>query len=458
MTATDSVIISVEPTDGMNILSRQEISQLKQSGEGGLHDLFTSCSLAVLNCGIHSDDPEEQRRRFADFDVRVIQRDRGIKLELVNPPDDAFVDGEIIEGIREMLFDVLRDIVFVNSRIQEQEFDLSTNAGTTDAVFSILRHARVMEPNREPNVVVCWGGHSISRFEYDYSKEIGYQLGLRGFDICTGCGPGAMKGPMKGASVAHRKQRIDASRFVGISEPGIIAAESPNPIVNKLIIMPDIEKRLEAFVRFGHGIIVFPGGAGTAEEILYLLSILLHPNNRDISMPLIFTGPERSREYFTRIDEFIGLTLGAEAQSKYSIIVDEPARVARQMKEAMTGVREHRRQVKDAYFYNWSLHIDSDLQHPFDPTHENMASLDIRRGQPTHQLASNLRRVFSGIVAGNVKPNGIEQVRQHGKFHIHGDPDIMESLDHLLASFVEQQRMKLPGTRYEPCYQVIRSL
>ncbi len=457
MTATEPVIISVEPTDGMNILSRQEISQLKQSGEGGLHDLFTSCSLAVLNCGSHSDDPEEQRRRFADFDVRVIQRDRGIKLELVNPPDDAFVDGQIIEGIREMLFDVLRDIVFVNSRIQGGDFDLTTNAGTTDAVFSILRHARVMQPNREPNVVVCWGGHSISRLEYDYSKEIGYQLGLRGFDICTGCGPGAMKGPMKGASVAHRKQRIDESRFVGISEPGIIAAESPNPIVNKLIIMPDIEKRLEAFVRFGHGIIVFPGGAGTAEEILYLLGILLHPENLDTRIPLIFTGPERSRDYFARIDEFIGLTLGAEAQSLYSIIVDDPVEVARQMKDAMVVVREHRKRVKDAYFYNWSLHIDSDLQHPFEPNHENMAALNINRGQPTHQLASNLRRVFSGIVAGNVKPNGIELVRKHGKFHIHGDPVIMESLDHLLASFVEQQRMKLPGTRYEPCFEVVRT-
>ena len=48
-------------------------------------------------------------------------------------------------------------------------------------------------------------------------------------------------------------------------KPGIIAAESPNPIVNDLVIMPDIEKRLEAFVRLAHGIVVFPGGVGTAE-------------------------------------------------------------------------------------------------------------------------------------------------------------------------------------------------
>ena len=72
---------------------------------------------------------------------------------------------------------------------------------------------------------------------------------------------------------------LTGGRYLGISEPGIIAAESPNPIVNDLVIMPDIEKRLEAFVRTGHGIIVFPGGAGTAEEILYILGILLHPDN-----------------------------------------------------------------------------------------------------------------------------------------------------------------------------------
>ena len=104
-------------------------------------------------------------------------------------------------------------------------------------------------------------------------------------------------------------------RYIGITEPGIIAAESPNPIVNDLVILPDIEKRLEAFVRVGHGIVVFPGGVGTAEEILYLLGILLHPDNADLPFPLIFTGPQSAADYFKQIDAFIGLTLGPEAQS-----------------------------------------------------------------------------------------------------------------------------------------------
>ncbi|EEG86646.1 hypothetical protein PROPEN_00935 [Proteus penneri ATCC 35198] len=72
-----------------------------------------------------------------------------------------------------------------------------------------------------------------------------------------------------------------------MTEPSIIAAEPPNPLVNELIIMPDIEKRLESFVRIGHGIIIFPGGVGTAEELLYLLGILMSPENQDQVLPLI---------------------------------------------------------------------------------------------------------------------------------------------------------------------------
>ena len=82
-------------------------------------------------------------------------------------------------------------------------------------------------------------------------KRSATNSGLRGLNVGTGCGAGAMKGPMKGATIGHAKQRIRTGRYVGITEPGIIAAESPNPIVNSLVIMPDMEKRLEAFVRLG---------------------------------------------------------------------------------------------------------------------------------------------------------------------------------------------------------------
>lgn len=140
----------------------------------------------------------------------------------------------------------------------------------------------------------------ISTEEYKYSKRVGHELGLRSLDVCTGCGPGVMKGPMKGATIGHAKQRRVGSRYLG-HRAGIIAAEAPNPIVNELVILPDIEKRLEAFVRVGHGIIIFPGGVGTAEEFLYLLGILLHPANRDVPFPVILTGPSDAADYLQQL-------------------------------------------------------------------------------------------------------------------------------------------------------------
>ncbi|MDE3072774.1 MAG: LOG family protein [Pseudomonadota bacterium] len=451
-----AVSARISPIGGLDILSRNEVARLRGASDSGLHALLRRCALAVLTSGVISDDPRMVMEQYPDFDIQVLQQDRGIKIELSHAPAQAFVDGQIIRGINELLVAVVRDIVYVATQLETMKGDLEGSAALTQAVFEILRNARILKPNIDPSLVVCWGGHSISREEYDYTKLVGYQLGLRGMDICTGCGPGAMKGPMKGATIAHAKQRRRHNRYVGITEPGIIAAESPNPIVNHLVIMPDIEKRLEAFVRMGHGIIVFPGGVGTAEEILYLLGILLHPDNAGTPFPLIFTGPRESADYFERIDHFLRLALGDEVARHYRIIVDDPAVVARTMVKGLDKVRQNRLDTRDAFFFNWALQVPLAFQTPFRPTHEAMRGLQIRRDRPLHELAADLRRVFSGIVAGNVKEEGVLAIERRGPFEIDGDADIMRALDELLQAFVAQHRMKLPGgTAYVPCYRVL---
>ncbi len=444
----------ISPQGSLDILTLEEIKQLQKSATTGLHELFRQCSLAVLNCGVEGDDIEALLQRNQRFEVEIVPQTRGVLLQLNNAPTSAFVDGEIILGIKENLYSVLRDIIYINNNLLSNE-KIRTGTQLTDLVFQILRHAQALAPRRKPNIVVCWGGHSINDIEYDYTKKVGYELGLRGYDICTGCGPGAMKGPMKGAHIAHAKQRCHDYRYIGITEPGIIAAESPNPMVNELIIMPDIEKRLEAFVRLGHGFIVFPGGVGTAEEILYLLGILLHPSNAKLKVPLIFTGPTSSKAYFEQIDAFIGATLGPKAQAKYQIIIQDPSAVAIASKIQINDVLEHRQKTGDAYHYNWQLHIEEDFQHPFVPTHQNMANLKLDSSLATATLASNLRKAMSGIVAGNVKTFGLEQIRLHGPYKLNAQTQMLEKLDVLLRSFVAQDRMKLPGSKaYQPCYTV----
>lgn len=453
------MITHISPLGSMDLLSQLEVDMLKRTASSDLYRLYRNCSLAVLNSGAKMDNSSALLARFADFDINVLSRERGVKLELVNPPEDAFVDGRLIHSLQTNLFSVLRDILFVNGQLISARADhhlhLDDPAHITNLVFSILRNAKALHVGDEPNTIVCWGGHSINEIEYRYCKQVGNQLGLRELNICTGCGPGAMEAPMKGAAVGHAQQHYKAGRFIGLTEPSIIAAEPPNPLVNELIIMPDIEKRLEAFARLGHGIIIFPGGVGTAEELLYLLGILMDPENKNQVLPLILTGPKESADYFQVLDQFVVSTLGNIARHHYKIIIDDADEVARQLKQAMPKVKESRRQLGDLYSFNWSLKIAPDLQLPFLPTHENMANLNLYPNQAPEKLAATLRRTFSGIVAGNVKEVGIKEIQQHGPYKLHGDPEIMKKMDNLLQDFISQHRMKLPGTHYVPCYEII---
>jgi predicted Rossmann-fold nucleotide-binding protein len=452
----DSVDARVAPRGSLENLSQAEIDKLLDTSQTGLYTLFRNCALAVLNSGSDNDNAKEIFERYRNFDVQIVRHAWGIKLQISNAPAAAFVDGEMIHGIKEHLFAVLRDVIYTaNEIIGVGRLDTHDPASITNAVFHILRNARVLDYKARPNLVVCWGGHSIGDAEYQYAKRVGYEIGLRALDVCTGCGPGAMKAPMKGAGVGHAKQRITHGRFIGLTEPGIIAAEPPNAIVNQLVIMPDIEKRLEAFVRLAHGIVVLPGGAGTAEEILYLLGVLLDPANAGQPLPVVLTGPAASAAYFEQIAGFIEGTLGPSALTRLKVIIDDPAGVARHMVSAFEQVREFRRRQNDSFNFNWLLRVPYELQQPFEVTHASMRALQLHRGQPVHRLAANLRRAFSGIVTGNVKENGVAAIERDGPYELAADPQIMPLLDDLLTGFVAQRRMKLPGSVYRPCYRLV---
>jgi predicted Rossmann-fold nucleotide-binding protein len=446
VTARHKFDVEVGPRGSLELLSQREVAALTSSShERGLMELFRRCALAVLNTGAETDDVLAIFAAHEDFTIEIAKRTRGVKLIIRNAPAGAFVDGRMIEGIRQHLFAVLRDLVYVGTEIADcDRFDLASSEGITDAVFHILKHARVLTPDLPPNLVVCWGGHSISHIEYEYSKEVGYQLGLRGLDICTGCGPGAMKGPMKGAAVGHAKQRLGNARYLGFSEPGIIAAEPPNPMVNHLVVLPDIEKRLEAFLRVGHAFVIFPGGVGTAEEILYLLGVLLDPRNDRQQPPVILTGPAESADYFRELDAFLRLALGESIRERYQIVIGDAAAVGRRVGDGVRRVRRQRIEDGDAYYFNWLLRVPHEHQLPFEVSHAAVASLRLSPDLPAAELAVSLRRAFSAIVTGNVKEHGIRLIQAGGPFELHSDQRLAEG------------RMKLAGAAYEPCYRVVR--
>ena len=213
-----SNIYYVNPRGSMDQLSHLEVEQLTKKAKSELYTLYRNSSLAVLNSGAVTDDSRELLSKYPDFDINLVACERGVTLELHNPPDDAFVDDKIIRNIQYNLFAVLRDILFVNVMSQRLNWEGNLDsAHITNMVFSILRNAKTLIVGESPNLVVCWGGHSINQIEYQYCRAVGTELGLRELNIITGCGPGVMEAPMKGAAIGHANQRYKNTRLIGIT-------------------------------------------------------------------------------------------------------------------------------------------------------------------------------------------------------------------------------------------------
>ena len=416
-------------------------------------DLFKNCALAVLHCG-KKKTMGKIIENDQNFEIDILQQAKGIQLKLNNIPKEALVDDLLIEGVKEFLFSVLRDLFYFYSKLKKRtEFHLKDSANITNFVFHFLRNANYFKPQITSPIITCWGGSLINLEEYNYSKLVGYELGIRKFDICTGCGLGSMKGPMKGATIAHAKQRIKMGRYVGISEIAIITEEPPNPIVSELIVMPDIEKRLETFVRIGHGFIVFPGGVGTLEELLYLLVIRLSPKNKNISFPLILTGPSSSKDYFNSIENFLEQMFGQKIKQYYQVIVGDAKEVSYRIKEEVNQALEVRKLNRDAFDFNWSLHIPYGLQEAFHPSYDQIEKIFIHSKQNKIELAIDLRKIISSIVAANLKRNFVKTISEKGPFKIKGEKTYLLALSEILEIFTLQKRMSAQNNT--PSYQFV---
>ena len=124
----------IYPRGGLDVLSRAEVARLRDASSGGMHDLLRRCALAVLTSGSSTDDPRAAQELYPDFDIQVLQQDRGVRIDLHHAPAIAFVDGEIIRGVAELLFAVVRDLAY--TAIELNERDLDSGDAITDAVLA----------------------------------------------------------------------------------------------------------------------------------------------------------------------------------------------------------------------------------------------------------------------------------------------------------------------------------
>jgi len=392
-----------------------------------------------------NDDKRELREKYASMAIEVRRNGRGLGLRCTGVPAGSLLGGDLPERQKRQISQAVRDLIMAPESPEAH----GESAAVSRLVRSYVARTPLLQQAPRPRCFV-WGGHAVSRAEYDFAKEAGYWDALaNGTEFITGCGPGVMKAPFKGAVVAYGKQDYHMRGlnrdYIGFSEQGIIAAEAPNGIVSELVIFPDVEKRMEAFIRASHRGRIHPGGAGTAEEMLTILGVKSHPANADIPFPLdLVEGP--GGEYVRHLRDWIKTCFGDALDGLFDVHVGTPREYAEHVLRTNEGLDWTR-------LWNDHLYFPPEMQQPFRVTFDSMESLDLSRNQPPFDLLVNLRRFFSSLVHLAVKDPDASSTWGGELPKISGDREILEATDDLIRWFAADGRMKLHGG-YKPPYRI----
>ena len=178
-----------------------------------------------------------------------------------------------------------------------------------------------------------------------------------------------------------------------------------------------------------------PGGVGSQRRSC----TAGHPaarGERRLPFPLILTGPT-SRAVLRADRPLPAPDSWARSPPRYEIIVADPAKVARAWPRACPRA-EHRKAHRDSFFFNWSPTSRWHSSQRSCPARGHGLASTCTTGRKPHELAADLRRVFSGIARANVKEDGMRRIEEFGV----RDPRrrrLMQSLDALLRCVVEQR-------------------
>lgn len=393
-------------------------------------------------------DTREVREKFADMTIKVSRHNSQIHLYCTNVPVDCLYDGRhVIWESVEQISAVLRDVLFS---------PLPPHGNGTGALQSawlkrFAEHSGFLYRGERRPVAFTWGGHRVPYAEYDFAKDTAYwaTLAVPELEHLTGCGAGIMKAPFKGAVVAYAKQRTQdrfgKRYFNGFTERNILAAEPPNEMVNRFVVFPTIEARMEAFVRASHMGKAHPGGPGTIEEILTMLAVLSDPANKELVYPFDLVEREGGT-YFRFLDDVLTTCFKDELKGRYTFHPGAPSLYA----ERVEGLcKKH----PPRYLWNDDLHFDPRLQHHFEVTFKNMESLDLTRNQSTFDLLVNMRRFFSSIVHLSVKDPDMLDSWGTDRPLIKGDTDVLQAVDRLVGLLEAQDRIH-PDKKYSRPYRI----
>lgn len=112
----------------------------------------------------------------------------------------------------------------------------------------------------------------------DQAYQLGKALSNKGFNVLTGAGPGIMQAVNRGAFEGK-----SSSIGLNIKLP---KEQKPNPYLDECLTFEHFFTRKVILIKYADACVFFPGGFGTADELLEVLTLLQTRKNRRIKIYL----------------------------------------------------------------------------------------------------------------------------------------------------------------------------
>ncbi|MCF7830697.1 DUF3412 domain-containing protein [Candidatus Gracilibacteria bacterium] len=376
------------------------------------------------------DDIEGLRRAFFGMVMQAVGTNGNLKLVCQDIPKKSLISTEdgpiVLERQRLQIVHAIRDL-FVPPPGNPQE--------TVAYIRAMVERAGLLDGDPRRRTFV-WGGHRIPPKEYDYAKSIGYYDALSNkTEFITGCGPGAMKAPFKGAIVAdsQRNVPVENKSYIGFSEPKIIGTEPPHGLVNNLVMFRNIAERIIAFIGASQRGRAHEGGAGTLHEILTFLSVITHENNRDCDYPLDLLDRSKDGLYMKRLQTYLKNIFddSLDQNLKFHFGTDP--------KEFAEYVLKTNKPEKP--LWNDDLYFPKSVLSSPGFSFEDIEKIDLSANQPPSNLLYQLEILFNAIIELSFKNPSI--VKSWGKERplLNGDPKIVELTEEFIDSLYAEDRI-----------------
>ena len=171
--------------------------------------------------------------------------------------------------------------------------------------------------------VFCSSSNAIPEIYFDEANELGKQIGDFGHEIIYG---GATVGLMHTVAEAARKA---GARSVGIIPESIHQKRLSSPLDHEQIITPNMRERKYLMRKRSDAFIALPGGFGTLEEILEVITLkqLAYHNkpivfvNTDGFYDSLFAQFERAyRDSFSKVDYKSTYFIAANSEEAFTYI------------------------------------------------------------------------------------------------------------------------------------------